>query len=283
MMMLVTALAALVAASYAAGVPFPESRLITTPQHGALLNSWANQTANQEWKLCYSSFTMDTSTPAEFHKRCDQYKPTFTVAKNAGESKPGKCQGKCYYCDACVENGTPCSTIGSKCTHTLDGDGSCEGSCSIDESGCSVVGSACGPTNVGNFTFGGFADATWSGGSIAQGAGVHKGTAATFIFGLGPGQPQRFEPKFDPADPGRTSFQWVYPGNWPVWGQGPDLTLGCATAGCEADGSGSPPGSQAVCFSGVSYQSSDGKVGDTKFCGGDLDWGKTDVEVWRKV
>ena len=34
------------------------------------------------WKLCYSSDTMDKTSPAEFHRRCDQYNKTVTVAHN---------------------------------------------------------------------------------------------------------------------------------------------------------------------------------------------------------
>jgi hypothetical protein len=62
-----------------AGAAFPGSRLIA-PAHGALLNSWANRTAEQTWKLCYTTFTMSKTSPAEFHKSCDQYKPTFTAS-----------------------------------------------------------------------------------------------------------------------------------------------------------------------------------------------------------
>ena len=45
---------------------FPESRLIT-PAHAALLNSWAKEPAEQTWKLCYTTFTMSKTSPAEFH------------------------------------------------------------------------------------------------------------------------------------------------------------------------------------------------------------------------
>ena len=68
-------------AGVGAGAAFPESRLIS-PAQGAQLNSWANQLTDRKWALCYTSFTMG-KTAAEFHKRCDQYKPTFTVAHNS--------------------------------------------------------------------------------------------------------------------------------------------------------------------------------------------------------
>ena len=58
-----------------AGAAFPDSRLIT-PAQEALRNSWANQSVGQEWKLCCTSFTMSKTSPAEFHKSCDQYPGT---------------------------------------------------------------------------------------------------------------------------------------------------------------------------------------------------------------
>ena len=60
---------------------FPETQIVT-PEWGALLNGWAKQPAGQKWALCYSSDTMD-KTATEFHKRCDQYTPTVTVAHNS--------------------------------------------------------------------------------------------------------------------------------------------------------------------------------------------------------
>ena len=60
---------------------FPESRLVNLAQ-GAQLNTWANQTVDQRWELCYSSFGMN-KTVEEFHRRCDQFKPTITVAHNS--------------------------------------------------------------------------------------------------------------------------------------------------------------------------------------------------------
>lgn len=68
-------------AGAAAGAAFPGSRLVSSV-HGAQLNSWANQTVGQRWELCYTSFGMN-KTAAEFHRRCDQFKPTITVAHNS--------------------------------------------------------------------------------------------------------------------------------------------------------------------------------------------------------
>jgi hypothetical protein len=60
---------------------FPGSGLIS-PAQGVRLNDWANQTAGRMWELCYTTSTM-AQTAAEFHKRCDGYKPTVTVARNS--------------------------------------------------------------------------------------------------------------------------------------------------------------------------------------------------------
>jgi len=64
------------------GSPLFNETQIVTQEWGALLNDWAKQPAGQKWALCYSSATMDKTTD-EFHKRCDQYKPTVTVAHNS--------------------------------------------------------------------------------------------------------------------------------------------------------------------------------------------------------
>jgi hypothetical protein len=109
---------------------FPESRLIT-PVQGVLLNTWANQTVGRKWKLCYTSFTMSKASPAEFHKGCDQYKPTVAVAHNSGG------RGVCGKCPRDAPRG-------------------CRGSCSISGADCWPISSPCGSTNKGNFTFGGF-------------------------------------------------------------------------------------------------------------------------------
>ena len=60
---------------------FPESQLVS-PAQGVQLNAWAEQTVDQRWELCYTSFGMNR-TAAEFHRRCDQFKPTITVARNS--------------------------------------------------------------------------------------------------------------------------------------------------------------------------------------------------------
>ena len=260
------------AAAETGGDLFPESRLIT-PAQGVLLNSWAKQPAEQQWKLCYTSLTMD-KTPAEFHKLCDQYKPTVTVAHNSG-GRPGRCKGKWKYQDGMDGDGSIfCSPIGStcqdpaggppgpKCPDGGHGSGKCVGVCTLGKfpAQCSGLGSPCGPTNPGNFTFGGYADDTWSGDRVL------KGTSASFIFGLGPGEPGHF------GQPG----QWVGGSFFPAWGgassipglpNGDGLWIGgCSMWNPTGEG---PPGTDGSCSHAL--------------CGGGGNWGETELEVWRQV
>ena len=37
----------------------------------------------KQWSLCFSSFTDDATTPSTFHRLCDQYSTTLTVARNS--------------------------------------------------------------------------------------------------------------------------------------------------------------------------------------------------------
>ena len=145
-----------------AGGTFSESRLIT-PAQGAQLNRWANRSVGQAWALCYTSLTMNKTSPADFHRNCDAYRPTFSVAHNSG-GRPFQCIGRCSHSDP----GDPqnaCPTLGSKCSgdHGTSA-GVCQAHCpdglfGNDYSLCSAsakIGDHCGPTNPGNFTFGGF-------------------------------------------------------------------------------------------------------------------------------
>eukprot|EP01046_Picozoa_sp_COSAG06_P035768 COSAG06_NODE_3878_length_4809_cov_166.836306_6_plen_162_part_00 len=62
---------------------FPGSRLITKAG-GDNLNGWMKaKVKGKQWSLCFSSFTDDATTPSAFHKQCDQYSTTLTVARNS--------------------------------------------------------------------------------------------------------------------------------------------------------------------------------------------------------
>ena len=62
-------------------VAFPGSRIIASGQ-GRMINGWAGKSPDHKWKLCYSSFT-DVKTTSTFHKQCDSFSPTISVAHNS--------------------------------------------------------------------------------------------------------------------------------------------------------------------------------------------------------
>ena len=67
----------------AEAVQFRGSRLITA-EWGDSLNGWMPaKVKGKQWSLCFSSFTDDATTPSTFHKQCDQYDTTLTVARNS--------------------------------------------------------------------------------------------------------------------------------------------------------------------------------------------------------
>ena len=84
-------------------------------------------------------------------------------------------------------------------------------------------------------------------------------SSSDWLFGLWPGPPQRFEPTGT-----GTTYQGVVAEWWPVWGN--DLRIG-STSGA--------PGWRGECDQGGTYRGTDGEV-----CGGNRNWGATDVEVW---
>jgi hypothetical protein len=66
-----------------ADVQFPGSRLITY-EWGGSLDGWMKaKVKGKQWSLCFSSFTDDATTPSTFHRLCDQYDTTLTVARNS--------------------------------------------------------------------------------------------------------------------------------------------------------------------------------------------------------
>ena len=87
-------------------------------------------------------------------------------------------------------------------------------------------------------------------------------SSSSWLFGLGPGPPQRFEPTGTGATYQHVDADW-----WPKWGaNGLDLTIGS---------SGAPGGEYGACVQGGTYRGTPGEI-----CGGDQNWGATDVEVW---
>ena len=142
-----------------------------------------------------------------------------------------------------------------------------------------------------NFTFGGYAVGSWSNTTCCAASGkngchlcatgpccVDRTSAADFIFGLGPNEPQRYLANDTLIQRDSTTYyQKAEPDRWPVWGGGA-LNMG---------GDNGPPGTTAYCDQGITYG---GQANEA--CGGGWDgyglpcegqgcWGKTDLEVWR--
>eukprot|EP01045_Picozoa_sp_COSAG04_P021890 COSAG04_NODE_2397_length_4209_cov_10.504380_2_plen_108_part_00 len=90
---------------------------------------------------------------------------------------------------------------------------------------------------------------------------VDRASSSDWLFGLGPGPPQRFEPTGTD-----NNYQHVYADWWPVWGSGVDLAIGRT--------GGAPGGSDGYCHQGHTYHGADGEI-----CGGNNNWGATDLEV----
>lgn len=126
---------------------------------------------------------------------------------------------------------------------------------------------------VGNnslgFMFGGLAYQSWAGSGWKTGA-----AARDWLFILGPTKPTRFDPLGAAARPlpsgasSATDFQFSAPSHWPTWGGGGDLRFGHS----------GPPGMDATCNQGFTYAGSHNEA-----CGGGYNWGKTDLEVWRRA
>ena len=109
------------------------------------------------------------------------------------------------------------------------------------------------------FTFGGFAQATWAGNN-----GWATEATGDFLFRLGPGAtPVAYRPTGK-----NTDYQWRDPDYWPRWGSG-DLWFG--SYGALGQG-------YAHCVQGHTYA---GETNDA--CGGDGNWGATEMEVWYRV
>ena len=89
---------------------------------------------------------------------------------------------------------------------------------------------------------------------------VDRASSSDWLFGLGPGPPQRFEPTGTD-----TTYQTVYADQWPQWGKHDDLWIGYSGA----------PGVAGRCNQGGTYRGT-----DTEICGGTANWGATAVEVW---
>ena len=87
-------------------------------------------------------------------------------------------------------------------------------------------------------------------------------SSSDYLYRLSPGEPERYEP----IPGGVTVYQHADPTYWPEFGYGNDLYIG---------GNGPPGGAGGMCYQGYTYRGSTNAA-----CGGDSNWGHTDLEVW---
>ena len=129
------------------------------------------------------------------------------------------------------------------------------------------------------FTFGGFGQATWQV-QHPDSYGYDYATEAEgdFLFRLGPGAtPVAYRPTGKDTD-----YQRRGPGGWPLLGNGgrsvgASPSEGTAAADPRFGGHGAL-GDYACCLQGNTYA---GEHNDA--CGGDGNWGATEMEVWYRV
>eukprot|EP01045_Picozoa_sp_COSAG04_P011133 COSAG04_NODE_709_length_10902_cov_2.887346_2_plen_127_part_00 len=94
---------------------------------------------------------------------------------------------------------------------------------------------------------------------------IDRASSSDWLFGLWPGPPQRFEPTG-----ANTYYQFAAAVQWPQWGSRSDP----AYADLRIGGSGAP-GEHGACLQGRTYRGTPNEI-----CGGNNNWGATDVEVW---
>ena len=216
-------------------------RRLTDPSRGEKLNSWAGQPDGTAWEICYTSFTMGSTSPEVFHQNCDQYSQTLIAVQNAGGYTFGG------FVRSCSSFSPPLLSLGCVPLKVRAVSAVClwQASGSWDLATCCAgSGNDCG----GTFCY----DRT--------------SASESFLFGLGPEAPARFGPTEL-----NTFYQFVHPLGWPVWGAGvlssTDLFIG------EYNGT---LGAIGDCYQGVTYTGSAGQI-----CGGRDNWGETNMEVWR--
>ena len=93
-----------------------------------------------------------------------------------------------------------------------------------------------------------------------------RASSSDWLFGLWPGPPQRFEPTGTDTD-----YQTVRADCCPQWGYWGNHNYGDLIVGT----SGAPGGSGGHCGQGDTYRGAPREI-----CGGNNNWGTTDVEVW---
>eukprot|EP01044_Picomonas_judraskeda_P014454 COSAG03_NODE_2296_length_2907_cov_2.655271_3_plen_278_part_00 len=219
---------------------FPGSQILSAEQ-GSTLNGLAGFGATQNWTMCYSSFTNDSSTPDVYHEQCDQHTKTLHVVINHVAGVPrvfGAFAVRAPTHSVCSHPGA-LSLLGASfgCPHTM----LCAQEGAWDKAACCAVSAnTCGPDYCTDRT-----------------------SAGNWLFRLGPGAPGKFGP-----NGANTAFQFVVPTEWPKWGDGGyDLYMGCYDA----------LGATSSCWEGSTYAGAPNQVCGGN---GNWDWGETNMEVW---
>jgi hypothetical protein len=88
-------------------------------------------------------------------------------------------------------------------------------------------------------------------------------SSSDYLYRLSPGEPERYET----IPGGSTYYQGANPTNWPMFGNVADNDLRI--------GWNSLPGTYGYCDQGHTYRGSYNEA-----CGGEMNWGHTDLEVW---
>jgi hypothetical protein len=133
------------------------------------------------------------------------------------------------------------------------------------------------------YTFGGYAEASW-GDDPVQGSGWAYEAAGDFLFRLGPGAAatypslKRTSPNHPTWSGGRPGYHFREQSTWPMWGFGTGVDPRGGSYGDLYFGDNSALGSHGRCAQGDTYTGVTNAV-----CGGDANWGATEMEVWYLV
>ena len=130
--------------------------------------------------------------------------------------------------------------------------------CDAHERTVSVVRNSLG------YTFGGYAQVSWAGDAY-----ITSGNEANFLFQLAP-RMEAYPPLID-------ARQQSFANEWPTWGHGSCLSLGCPDSACGQDYT---TGQMVLGANGHCQANPSCPGTPDDFCGGDCDWGETELEVW---
>jgi hypothetical protein len=168
----------------------------------------------------------------------------------------------------CFDSRSDCTTCPSSASDSHCDTGCAAGTTSF-HGGCDARAETLvlGHNSLG-YCFGGYAMRSWAG------SGWDTTATGDFLFRLGPGDAAAYRPTGG-SEAVANKYQDRAPSYWPNWGHGRDLSFGLA--GPLGHGHATK-GSHALCDQGTTY-----KGAPNAACGGDDNWGATEMEVWYRV